>query len=350
MKVYFFNPSAFKLVITPGYWRTHMNGENNAAQGTKPSNPKDAIGSDKLPLHLWPAAASALGCIGMLEGLVKYGRNNFRFAGIRYSIYLDACKRHLDALLEAEDHAPDTGTPHLANALACLGIIADAMANGTLIDDRNYVPKPGHWRHFIDHVCTPHVARLKKMFAHKSPKHYTVQDNINADIDRQFGVDLALKKSLHYDAQIKAGFDREYPITGAGGAGRAYRDEQTEARIKEASIPTMNKTQDYKCVNSTGCDYPVSCPSIRDCGANQLAKMRAAERMTDPMPTKTVEVSADGVHTVDQCTERCTGAGRVYKDDFTPDGRYMGRGSSPYDLSTGDKGFDRNSPLRKGYR
>lgn len=29
----------------------------------KPTNPKDLIGSGKLPLHLWPTTATAMGCI-----------------------------------------------------------------------------------------------------------------------------------------------------------------------------------------------------------------------------------------------------------------------------------------------
>lgn len=64
----------------------------------KPTNPKDLIGSGKLPLHLWPTTATAMGCIGLLEGMLKYGRSNWREAGVRASIYVDACKRHLDAL------------------------------------------------------------------------------------------------------------------------------------------------------------------------------------------------------------------------------------------------------------
>ena len=160
----------------------------------KPSNPKDLIGSDKLPLHLWPTAATALGCIGMLEGTTKYGRLNFRHAGIRASIYVDACKRHLDAWMEGEDNAPDTGSRHLANAHACLGIIADALANEMLTDDRNHVPHRGSWRRFIDIQCTPHVKRLKELFKDKNPHHYTIADTkekeLHSEIDRQFGVDL----------------------------------------------------------------------------------------------------------------------------------------------------------------
>ena len=69
----------------------------------KPTNPKDAIGSGKLPLHLWPTTATALGCISMLNGMLKYGRSNFRAVGIRASIYYDAAMRHLNAWFEGED-------------------------------------------------------------------------------------------------------------------------------------------------------------------------------------------------------------------------------------------------------
>ena len=67
---------------------------------SKPSNPKDAIGSDKLPLHLWPALASAEGSLALLDGALKYGRSNFRVAGVRASIYNDALRRHMDAWFE----------------------------------------------------------------------------------------------------------------------------------------------------------------------------------------------------------------------------------------------------------
>jgi hypothetical protein len=142
---------------------------------SKPSNPKDTIGSDKLPLHLWPTTATAMGCLGLLEGALKYGRNNFRESGVRTTIYIDACKRHLDAYLEGEDHAPDSGTPHLANALACLAIIVDAQAAGKLNDDRNY--NGSGYRKLVD-TLTPHVRRLKDLFADKNPKHYTIEDEI----------------------------------------------------------------------------------------------------------------------------------------------------------------------------
>lgn len=141
---------------------------------TVAENPKDAIGSTKLPLHLWPAAASMLGSLGMLDGALKYGRNNFRASAIRYSVYLDATRRHLDALQEGEDIDPDSGLPHLAHALATMGIVADAMMAGTLVDDRNFNGE--RYRELVREL-TPHVARLQAMHADKDPKHFTIKDN-----------------------------------------------------------------------------------------------------------------------------------------------------------------------------
>lgn len=139
---------------------------------TKPTNPKDAIGSDKLPLHLWPEAATALGCLGLLDGALKYGRANFRAIGVRSTIYVDACRRHLNAWIEGEDLDPDSGLPHLSHALACLAILVDAQAAGKLNDDRQF---PGGYRALVTEL-TPHVARLRALHASRAPKHYTIAD------------------------------------------------------------------------------------------------------------------------------------------------------------------------------
>jgi len=144
----------------------------------KPSNPKDAIGSNKLPVHLWPTTASAMGSIGLLDGMLKYGRSNWRASGVRASIYFDAANRHLNAWFEGEENDPDSGVPHLAHALACLAIIVDAQAAGKLNDDRQH---KGGYRALINEL-TGHVGRLKEMHADKSPKHFTI-----ADMPEQFG-------------------------------------------------------------------------------------------------------------------------------------------------------------------
>lgn len=138
----------------------------------KPSNPKDAIGSDKMPLHLWPASASVMGCLGLLDGALKYGRSNWRAVGIRASIYFDAIERHIHKLKEGEDVDEDSGLPHEAHILACAAILVDAKAAGKFIDDRMY---PGNFSKFLKDL-TPHVKRLKEKHADKNPHHYTIQD------------------------------------------------------------------------------------------------------------------------------------------------------------------------------
>lgn len=140
---------------------------------TKPSNPKDALGSKKLPMHLWPTTATALGSIGMLNGMLKYGRSNFRAIGVRASIYYDAASRHLNAWFEGEDDDPDDGVPHLAAALSCLAIIVDAQAANKLTDDRVV---GGNYRKFIDSI-SGHVPRLQTLHKARSPKHWTIADN-----------------------------------------------------------------------------------------------------------------------------------------------------------------------------
>lgn len=170
----------------------------------KYTNPKDAIGASKLPLHLWPTTATAMGCIGLLEGALKYGRSNWRESGVRASIYVDACKRHLDAWFEGEECAPDSGSPHLANALACLAIIVDARAAGKLLDDRAY--GGAGYRALVDEL-TPQVPRLKALFAEHNPHHYTIADHI-ADNSKMVGLDFSAvpKGATHYAAGDEGAF------------------------------------------------------------------------------------------------------------------------------------------------
>jgi len=136
------------------------------------TNPKDFFGSNKLPLHLWPSTATALGCLAFLDGAGKYGRSNWCVKGVRASIYYDAARRHLDAWFEGEDLAPDSGLPHLAHALACIAIVVDAQACGKLNDDRMY---PGGYLDLVKSI-TPLVNRIKTTHAGKNPKHYTIRE------------------------------------------------------------------------------------------------------------------------------------------------------------------------------
>lgn len=151
-----------------------MSEENN---NWKDTNPKDAVGCTKLPLHLFPMTATALGALALLDGMLKYGRANWREIGVKSSIYMSACMRHLIAWFEGEENDPDSGLPHLGHAIACLAILIDAQAAGKLNDDRNY---PAEWRKFINEM-TPHVKRLLELHKDKSPKHWTIGDTVKED-------------------------------------------------------------------------------------------------------------------------------------------------------------------------
>ena len=140
---------------------------------SKNPNPKDSIGSSKVPLHLWPETATVLGAMGLLDGAGKYGRSNFRVAPVRASIYYDALRRHLAGWWEGRLCDPDSGLPDAAHMLACLAIIVDATAAGTLIDDRNVA---GGYHKLLEEM-TPHVKKLQDKHAGASPKHYTIQDS-----------------------------------------------------------------------------------------------------------------------------------------------------------------------------
>jgi len=136
-------------------------------------NPKDIVGSNKLPLHLWPMTATAMGSIAMLNGAIKYGRSNWRVVGIKASIYVDACQRHLSQWFEGHE-CDEEGVPHLASALACLAIVVDARAAGTLRDDRQV---EGGYRELVQQL-TPHVARIRELHADRPPaKQWTIQDS-----------------------------------------------------------------------------------------------------------------------------------------------------------------------------
>jgi len=107
---------------------------------TKPSNPKDVIGSTKPPLSCIPTGPLYEVGAAMLDGSAKYGRHNWRVIGVRSSVYYDAALRHLMKWWEGEELDTDSGCHHLAHAVACCLIVRDATNLGQLTDDR---PVPG---------------------------------------------------------------------------------------------------------------------------------------------------------------------------------------------------------------
>jgi hypothetical protein len=111
---------------------------------TKDTNPKDAVGTRKVPFSTVPAPYVAELGLAMLEGARKYGRHNYRAIGVRASVYYDAAMRHLTAWWEGEDIDPESGLSHLTKAGACLAVLRDSMRQGNWTDDRP--PKtPAGW-------------------------------------------------------------------------------------------------------------------------------------------------------------------------------------------------------------
>jgi len=139
---------------------------------TKPTNPKDIVGSDKLPLELVPDVVAAESALAFLEGALKYGRYNWRVSGVRSSIYRAALQRHLSCWWNGEDRDPATKVRHLASIIACAGIMLDAELVGKLEDDR---PPYAPMRELIVEN-NEIVKHLKELFANHNPKHYTIND------------------------------------------------------------------------------------------------------------------------------------------------------------------------------
>ena len=100
------------------------------------SNPKDAIGSAKVQLHLVPPVANIEEAYVMETGAKKYGPYNWREGmGVRKSVYISAILRHMAAMADGQWLDPESGRPHIAHVRANTGIMLDAHSKGKLIDD-----------------------------------------------------------------------------------------------------------------------------------------------------------------------------------------------------------------------
>lgn len=103
----------------------------------KDTNPKDPIGVRKWRQYT-AVPTSVIWELGvaMLEGALKYGRHNYRVAGVRASVYVDAAKGHIDSWWEGEDEDEDSRLSHITKAIASLTVLRDAMINNSWVDDR----------------------------------------------------------------------------------------------------------------------------------------------------------------------------------------------------------------------
>jgi hypothetical protein len=159
---------------------------------TKPSNPKDSIGSSKVNIDLVPDSMVLFASLGFTEGALKYGKFNWRVAGVRLSIYIAALERHKMKFMAGEWADPVTNVPHLSSMLACIGIICDAYTSNKLTDDRP--PAQPDLSRFLD-SATSIQKHLKELFRDHNPHQHTIMDAIFTPVrpergegEHQFGV------------------------------------------------------------------------------------------------------------------------------------------------------------------
>jgi Domain of unknown function (DUF5664) len=103
----------------------------------KDTNPKDAVGTRKPPMSVVPMGVMMEVGVGMLEGARKYGRHNYRIAGVRASVYVDAAMRHLIKFWDFGINIDkDSGLSEVTKAITSLVVLRDAMMTGKWVDDR----------------------------------------------------------------------------------------------------------------------------------------------------------------------------------------------------------------------
>lgn len=136
----------------------------------KQTNPKDLVGVRKAPMSTVPANVLAEVGVAMLEGASKYGRHNYRVAGVRASVYYDGTLRHLMSWWEGEDIDPDSGLSHITKAITSLVVLRDAMMQDMCTDDR-----PPSSKDFYSNLNITAEVIIDK-YKEKNPIHYTIKD------------------------------------------------------------------------------------------------------------------------------------------------------------------------------
>lgn len=125
----------------------------------KDTNPKDAVGVAKIPASCVPRGVLGELALAMFEGARKYGRHNYRKAGVRASVYFDAVLRHMEGWWEGEDVDPDSGLSHVTKAIATLVVLRDAMMNDKFTDDRPPPMKDPDWQRKLNELAKGLIAK-----------------------------------------------------------------------------------------------------------------------------------------------------------------------------------------------
>lgn len=142
--------------------------DGNAADTavTKPTNPKDlAAFGKRIAFSVIPFRVLAGLALALAEGAWKYGRHNYRPAGVRAMTYVDATLRHLFAYVEGQDIDPASGFHHVDKAIASLVVLRDGLYQGNVTDDR----PPAIEGDFIAEANAQYEALAVKMQADHGP-------------------------------------------------------------------------------------------------------------------------------------------------------------------------------------
>lgn len=154
-----------------------------APVATKDTNPKDVVGVRKAPMSTVSEAVMAEVGLAMLEGACKYGRHNYRYAGVRASVYFDALRRHMRSWWdEGEDIDAASGLNHVTKAIATLVVMRDAMICGKFTDDRPPSIPAGFFE-----ALNGKAAQIIDSLATHNPRHYTIADTQRIEVKRQQG-------------------------------------------------------------------------------------------------------------------------------------------------------------------
>lgn len=154
-------------------------------------NPKDAIASAKPDLSLVTRAMAESIAAALQNGVVKYGRNNWRSTPVRALVYTAAAMRHLKAYEDGEDVAADSGVHHLDHAIASLAIMRDAAAFGTLVDNRELGP-------LFREQTTPPEKRYGVFYSNDGERSRSVPDTFDSESAAQKAADESYLGSDFY--------------------------------------------------------------------------------------------------------------------------------------------------------
>lgn len=173
---------------------------------TKPTNPKDAIAGSKCQLGLVPDVARIALALAFTEGATKYGRFNWRIAGVSASVYRNAMERHMIKWWNGQDRDADTTVHHLANLMACCAIILDAEVYGKLNDDRPPAPDRDAMARAVDGAEVT-TRFLKKLFENFTPRQFVLGDTTEsvAEEARQAAIDAAADDLIRSITAVPSG-------------------------------------------------------------------------------------------------------------------------------------------------